>query len=79
MPTEGDPLENFDLVVKTFAEAVRLSVLPAVLDVSSPMADGAGGRVDFLHIRSRVLLDLFRQLILLDGVGEGGQDIVEKL
>ena len=36
------PLEDLDAVVETFAGAVGLSVLPAVLDIGAVAPDGAG-------------------------------------
>ena len=42
MQAKGHPLQDFDLVVQTFAEAVGFAVLPAVLDVAPPVADSVG-------------------------------------
>ena len=50
MQAKGYPLQDFDLVVQTFAEAVGFAVLPAVLDVATPVADSAGGRVDLSYV-----------------------------
>ena len=76
---KGHPLQDFDLVVQTFAEAVGFAVLPAVLDVAPPVADSAGGRVDLLYIGGGILFDPFCQLLILDRVGPGSKDIVEEL
>ena len=79
MQAKGHPLQDFDLVVQTFAEAVGFAVLPAVLDVAPPVADSAGGRVDLLYIGGGILFDPFCQLLILDRVGPGSKDIVEEL
>src|SRR5699024_6197320 len=75
---KGHPLQDFDLVVQTFAEAVGFAVLPAVLDVAPPVADSAGGRVDLLYIGGGILFDPFCQLVILDRVWPGSKYIVEE-
>ena len=79
MEAEGYTLQDLDLVVEAFAEAIGLAVLPAVLDVAPPVADGTGGGVDLLHIGDGILFDPFCQLFGLDRVGGGSKDIMEEL
>ena len=76
MQAKGHPLQDFDLVVQTFAEAVGFAVLPAVLDVAPPVADSAGDGVDLLHIGGGILFNPFCQFLVLDRVGPGSKDIV---
>lgn len=79
MKAESNPFDHFDSVIQPFAEAVGLFIFPTVLYVPAPMADGTGGRADFFRAGSRVLMDPFVQVFLLDGVREGHQDLVEEL
>lgn len=79
MRAESHLLQDFDLVVQSFAEAVGTAVLPGVLDVAPSMTDSAGGRVELLHFGGGILFDLFCQLPVLDGVGIGSKNIMEEL
>lgn len=79
MQAEGHPLQDLDLVVQAFTETIGSAVLPAVLDVTPPMADSAGCGVDLLHIGGGILFDPFCQFLVLDRVGPGSEDIMEEL
>nr|WP_275532596.1 hypothetical protein [Lachnoclostridium sp. An118] len=79
MQAKGHSLQDLDLVVQALTEAVGFPVLPVVLDVAPPVADGAGGGVDFLYLGSGILFDPFCQLLVLDKVGTGSKDIMEEL
>lgn len=79
MQAEGHPFQDLDLVVQAFTKAIGFAVFPAVLDVAPPVADGAGGGVDLLHLGGSKLSDPLCQLLVLDGVRKGSQDIMEEL
>ena len=50
---ESYPLQDFDLVIQSFAETAGFAVLSAVLDVDPPVADGVGGGMDLPSHRRR--------------------------
>lgn len=79
MKPEGNTLQDFDFVVQSFTQAVGFSIFPTVLYISAPVPYGAGSRVDFFYFRSGVLSNPFRQVFILDRVGERHQDFVEEL
>ena len=79
MEFKGNTFQDFDLVVQIFALAVELFLFLPVLYVTAPVSDGAGGGVDFLHFKGRVLLDPFSEIFVLDRIGERHQDLMEEL
>ena len=79
MKSEGNTLQDFDLVVQSFTQAVGFSIFPTVLYISAPVPYSAGSRVDFFYFRSGVLSDPFRQVFMLDRVGGRHQDFMKEL
>ena len=79
MQAESYPLQDFDLVIQSFAETAGFAVLSAVLDVDPPVADGVGGGMDLPHIGGGILFDPFCQLLVLNRIGAGSKDVMEEL
>jgi hypothetical protein len=44
---KGNALKDFYFVVESFRDGIGFFVFPAVLDVTTPVFDGTGGRTDF--------------------------------
>ena len=79
MKAKGYPLQHLYLVVEALADAVGLSVFPAVLYVSAPVPDSAGGGADLLHRGGGVFMDPFSKIFVLHRIREGKDDVMEEL
>ena len=76
---KGYPLQYLYLVVEALADTVGLPVFSAVLHVSAPVPDGAGGGADLLHLGGGVFMDPFGKIFVLYRIREGKDDVMEEL